>query len=139
MAPRVAREDQARLDRAAKTLRAIKIGERSADAVQAESRRAGSLRQGRPQTRSVVDEGPSAARRGASLEAHNRPPRCGTGRRGGSSGRRRRPREEKAADVRAGESFRRLLHEKELLEGEVRRVGVNGRDRARVAELTLRK
>ena len=47
-APSVAREDQARLDRAAKTLRAIKIGERSADAVQAERLAAReSLRQGR--------------------------------------------------------------------------------------------
>ena len=44
----VAREDQARLDRAAKTLHAVKIGERSSDAVQAERLAAReSLRQGR--------------------------------------------------------------------------------------------
>ena len=47
-APSVAREDQARIDRAAKTLHAIKIGERSSDAVQAERLAAReSLRQGR--------------------------------------------------------------------------------------------
>jgi len=47
-APSVAREDQARLDRAAKTLHAVKIGERSSDAVQAERLAAReSLRQGR--------------------------------------------------------------------------------------------
>ena len=47
-APSVAREDQARLDRAAKTLHAVKIGERSSDAVQAERLAARELlRQGR--------------------------------------------------------------------------------------------